>query len=288
VKTLLDALRSSAIRRWLAAGALLLLAAPFADAATLQEAADLPNRWGPNPTASDYGERYDDLFALITWLISVSFGIMLILLILPVIRDRSREGHKASFDHGSSLQDKRFTAIVSVIVFIVLDAWVLVIAVKDLREAYWNIPRDTEDAYRVEILAQQWSWNFRATGADGEFGTADDIVTINDLTIPQGRPVVFNMTSKDVIHSFYVPDMRMKRDANPGAINEAWFRPITAGNFDILCAELCGFAHYQMGAKLHVLSPEDFPAWEQDASMIAVAAFDAEDTEAQWAWDWKE
>ncbi len=288
MKTLLDALRSRATWRWLGTGALLLMLSPCADAAMLQEAVDLPNRWGPNPSASDYGWRYDELFTLITILISVSFAIMLILLVLPMIRDRARAGHKASFDHGSSLFDKRFTATVSVIVFIVLDAWVLVIAVRDLREGYWNIPTELEGAYRVEVLAQQWSWNFRATGLDGEFGTADDVITINDLTVPQDRPVVFNLTSKDVIHSLYVPDMRMKRDANPGAVNQAWFQPITAGDFAILCAELCGFAHYQMGAQLHVLSPEDFGAWEQDASMIAVAGFDPEDTEAQWAWDWKE
>jgi cytochrome c oxidase subunit 2 len=246
-------------------------------------------RWQPHPPASSYGQRFDDLFLLITVLIGVSFAIVLVLLIVPVIRDRARPGHKAHFDHGSSLHDKRFTAVVSVTVFLVLDAWVLVVAMKDLREGYWNMPRpDAPDVLRVEVLAQQWSWNFRTPGVDGEFGTADDVLSINELTVPQDRPVSLNVTSKDVIHSLFLPDMRLKRDANPGAINVAWFQPIKAGDFQILCAELCGYAHYQMHGKLHVLPAAQYDAWEQEASAIALAEHDSNDAEARWAWEFKE
>ncbi len=263
-----------------------LAALALAPATSAQQVVD---RWRPNPPASSYGQRFDDLFLLITVLIGVSFAIVLVLLIVPVVRDRARPGHKASFDHGSSLHDKRFTAVVSVTVFIVLDAWVLVVAMKDLREGYWNMPRpDTPDVLRVEVLAQQWSWNFRTPGSDGELGTPDDVLSINQLTVPQDRPVALNVTSKDVIHSLFVPDMRVKRDANPGAINVAWFQPIKAGDFQILCAELCGYAHYQMHGKLHVLPAAQYDAWEQEASAIALAEHDPNDAEARWAWDFKE
>ena len=263
-----------------------LAALALAPAASAQQVVD---RWRPNPPASSYGQRFDDLFLLITVLIGVSFAIVLVLLIVPVVRDRARPGHKASFDHGSSLHDKRFTAVVSVTVFIVLDAWVLVVAMRDLREGYWNMPRpDTPDVLRVEVLAQQWSWNFRTPGSDGELGTADDVLSINQLTVPQDRPVALNVTSKDVIHSLFLPDMRLKRDANPGAINVAWFQPIKAGDFQILCAELCGYAHYQMHGKLHVLPAAQYDAWEQEASAIALAEHDPNDAEARWAWDFKE
>lgn len=274
----------AALRRWLATPAAL---AVLSAGVSAQEAA---KRWAPNPPASSYGHRFDDLFSLITMLISGSFLIVLVLLLIPAFRDRAAPGKKAHFDHGSSLHDKRFTATVSVIVFLVLDAWVLYVAMHDLRDGFWAIPKgpDAEDAYRVEILAQQWAWNFRATGPDGEFGTADDIVTINELTLPEGRPAVFNLTSKDVIHSFYVPDMRFKRDANPGAVNEGWFEPVKAGEFGILCAELCGYAHYQMHGQLTVLSEADFAAWEQDAAMLATAVYDEDDAEAAWAWAWQE
>jgi cytochrome c oxidase subunit 2 len=212
-----------------------------------------------------------------------------ILIAIPALRDRARPGHKAKFDHGSSFHDKRVTTVISVTTFIVLDAWVLVIAMTDLREAYWKLP-DVEEpgVQRVEVLAQQWSWNFRHAGVDGEFGTADDILELNHLTLPKDRSASFQMTSKDVIHSLFLPEMRMKRDVNPGAINRTWFKPITAGEFTILCAELCGYAHYQMHGKLTVLEPDAFAAWEQEASQLGVAGYDPEDEEAQWAWDWSE
>ena len=256
----------------------------------LAAAQSVTDRFGPNAPASSYGPRFDHLFSLITTLIGVSFLIVLVLLVVPLLRDRARPGKKAHYDAGTSLHDKRFTAIVSLTVFLVLDAWVLVVAMTDLREALWKIPTVAagENPYRVEVLAQQWSWNFRVPGLDGEFGTPDDIVTINDLTLPKGRPAVFNVSSKDVIHSFFVPDMRVKRDANPGAINRVWFEPVAAGDYQILCAELCGYAHYQMQARLHVLDEASFAAWEQEAGHIAQAAYDDKDSEARWAWDWKE
>jgi cytochrome c oxidase subunit 2 len=276
-------------------------AAALALAGAAPAAAGQAGRNGPNPPASSYGHLHDELFMLITALTGVSFLIVLFLLMVPVIRDRAAPGKKAHFDHGRSLHDKRFTAIVSITVFVVLDAWVLVVAMTDLREAQWNVPsfEQDQDVVRVQVLAQQWAWNFRQPGADGEFGTPDDIVTLNELTLPasamppqsdphEGRPVVLNLTSKDVIHSFFVPDMRIKRDANPGALNQAWFMPVQAGEYDILCAELCGFAHYEMHGKLHVLEGAAWDAWMAEASIQAAAAFDENDTEAHWAWDWQE
>ncbi|MFT7463328.1 MAG: cytochrome c oxidase subunit 2 [Pseudohongiellaceae bacterium] len=279
---------STRASRWLALPITMALMSVTTAAQDVQE---VTKRWGLNPPASSYGHRFDDLFAITTALVSVSFLIVLIMLLVPVFRDRAKPGKKAHFDAGSSLHDKRFTAIVSLIVFIVLDASVLVIAMEDLRDGFWAIPQseDSEaEPYLVEVLAQQWAWNFRATGPDGEFDTADDILSLNRLTVPKDRPVVLNMTSKDVIHSLFLPDMRFKRDVNPGAINAGWFEPIVAGDFAILCAELCGFAHYQMHGMIHVLEQDDFNLWEQDAAALALAVFDEDDTEAHWAWAWQE
>ncbi|MFT4538775.1 MAG: cytochrome c oxidase subunit 2 [Planctomycetota bacterium] len=256
--------------------------------AGLSHAQEVEKRWAPLEPASDYGYRFGELFWLITILCTVSMTIVMILLCVPFFRDRARPGHKASYDHGSSLHDKRLTAVISVVTFVILDAWVLVIAMKDLREAYWKIPElDEPGLYQVEVLGQQWAWNFRATGIDGVFGTADDILEMNHLTVPKGRPVSLQMTSKDVIHALFLPEMRMKRDVNPGAINEMWFRAIKSGEFTILCAELCGYAHYQMHGHLTVLEQDQFDNWEQEASQLAETAFDSTDNEAQWAWSWE-
>ncbi|HZM01365.1 MAG TPA: cupredoxin domain-containing protein [Planctomycetota bacterium] len=277
----------SSLPALLSALAVLALSGP-ARALAPQAAAEEADRWGPNPVASLHGGRVDTLFWLITLLVGVSFLIVLVMLLVTLLRDRARPGVKARYDAGSSLHDKRFTAIVSVVVFLLLDASVLWVTMHDLRETVWNFPAPSEDAVRVELLAQQWAWNFRLTGADGEFGTADDIVTINQVHVPQGRPVVVHGTSKDVIHSLFIPDMRIKRDLNPGALNSVWFQPEKAGDFEILCAELCGFAHYQMHGRLSVVPTERWEAWQAEASRIAQATHDEQDTEARWAWDWKE
>jgi len=247
------------------------------------------NRWQPPEIASTYGHRYDDLFMLITTLVSVSFVIVCVMLAAAVFKFRSKPGRKAHYDNGNSLHDKRFTAIVSVTVFLVLDAWVLVIAMGDLREGVYAIPElgGVEDVMQVEVLGQQWAWNFRTTGEDGVFGTADDVVTINDLTVPVDTPISFNITSKDVIHAFSLPAMRFKRDLTPGAINLAWFEVIKAGDYDILCQELCGVSHYQMVGVMHTLEQDEFEAWNVEASRLAEFAYDKDDTEAHWAWDWE-
>lgn len=279
------------MRSWLAsltALAVFVLQAPAWAAPQQGGGVDGPKQWGPNPVASLNGGKVDTLFWIITALVSASFLIVLVMLLVTVLRDRARPGVKARYDHGSSLHDKRFTATVSVIVFIVLDASVLWITMHDLRETVWAIPTGKPDVLRVEVLGQQWAWNFRLPGVDGEFGTADDIVTINDLHVPQGRPVVIHGSSKDVIHSLFIPDMRIKRDVNPGAINKVWFQAERPGDYEILCAELCGFAHYQMHGTLTVLPPDRWDAWQAEASRIALATFDANDTEARWAWEWRE
>ncbi|MFT7663891.1 MAG: cytochrome c oxidase subunit 2, partial [Planctomycetota bacterium] len=145
---------------------------------SVASAQEVTNRWGLGEPASLNGYRFTELFWLITVLVGVSFVLVIVLIAIPVIRDRARPGHKANFDHGSSLHDKNLTTIISLITFIVLDAWVLVIAMTDLREAYWAVPEiGQEDVYEVEVLAQQWAWNFRTPGVDGEFGTADDILS---------------------------------------------------------------------------------------------------------------
>ena len=173
--------RISASRLGAAGLAALLLSGELAAQAT-----EVVNRWSPPPAASDFGELYDSLFNRITYLTGGSFIIVVLMIACAVWKFRARPGQKAHYDHGTSLHDKRFTAIVSVIVFIVLDAWVLVVAMRDLREGVWNVPRfeEQENTVKVEVLAQQWAWNFRMPGVDGEFGTPDDILTLNDLTVP--------------------------------------------------------------------------------------------------------
>ena len=119
----------------------------------------------------------------------------------------------------------------------------------------------------IEIQAEQFAWNVRYAGADGKFGTSDDIRTINQLHIPIGKPVRVRLASigKDgkhpVIHSFFLPEFRLKQDVVPGLVIDVWFEATRTGKYEIACAEFCGLGHYRMRGFLSIHSPEGFDAW---------------------------
>lgn len=154
---------------------------------------------------------------------------------------------------------------------------------------------DPEGAVQVRVVAQQFAWNFHYPGADGVFGRTrpelvddvsnpigldrsdpaaeDDITTVNLLYLPEGRRALLWLTSRDVIHSFYVPEFRVKQDIIPGmqiplsftpTMSTAAFRALTgdpARTFEVACAQLCGQGHATMRGFAHILSPEEFEAW---------------------------
>src|SRR4029453_6600023 len=144
-----------------------------------------------------------------------------------------------------------------------------------------------ENAVIIEVTAQQFMWNFHYAGADGKFGrtdltlvdagannligldekdpnSKDDIVTANDMHIPINKPVIVRLRSKDVIHSFFLPNFRVKQDAVPGLAIEVGFTPTNSGAYEIACAELCGAQHYKMKANITVdASDADFDTWLQ-------------------------
>ncbi|WP_163864866.1 cytochrome c oxidase subunit II [Myxococcus eversor] len=119
------------------------------------------------------------------------------------------------------------------------------------RQYVWvsSPPRDALDVY---VTGKQWMWKFTYPGGPS---------AIDTLVVPAGRPVRLLITSRDVIHSFYVPDFRMKRDAVPGRYTEIWFEAPKPGRHLVLCAEYCGLDHSQMRGEVVVLKPADFEAW---------------------------
>jgi cytochrome c oxidase subunit 2 len=157
------------------------------------------------------------------------------------------------------------------------------------------------DATRVRVVAEQFAWNVHYPGKDGVFGRTDptlvdvqsnplgldrgdpaakdDVTTMNHLYLPVGRPALVQLTSKDVIHSFGLQEMRIKQDVIPGTTIPVWFVPSVTtaemrertGNpkfeYEISCAQLCGLGHYRMRGYVHVESPEAFESWlaEQQA-----------------------
>ena len=141
---------------------------------------------------------------------------------------------------------------------------------------------------RIEVNSHQWAWDARYSGPDGEWNTADDIVTLNDIRIPIDTPILVHLASADVIHSFNLPNLRVKQDAVPGNITPIWFQAVETGQFDIACAEHCGAAHYKMRGTLTVLSKEDYAEWAAEASERSALAYNPDDADAHWGWPWKE
>ncbi len=198
--------------------------------------------------------------------------------------------HPAEYDHGNSKHSVTIALAISAFIFAVVDGNLFVNSINDLDKEYWNFEKVAANpkTLRLEINAHQWSWDARYAGPDGKFNTEDDILTWNEIKIPVGVPIYVELTSTDVIHSFYLPNFRTKMDAVPGQVNRFWFQAKEGGDFDIGCAQHCGTHHYKMKALLSVVSPEEFSAWQANASATAKRAFDPEDKVAHWGWDWKE
>jgi cytochrome c oxidase subunit 2 len=130
---------------------------------------------------------------------------------------------------------------------------------------YWVLMKDKKsipaNAIHMGVHGKQFEWQMSYAGADGKLGTDDDFTVRNQLHIPVNQPVAVELSSEDVIHSFFVPEFRVKQDAVPGMHITAWFQATKTGEFEIGCAELCGMGHYKMRARVFVHTPEEFTAW---------------------------
>jgi len=152
---------------------------------------------------------------------------------------------------------------------------------------------DTKDAILVHAIGQQFNWNFHLPGPDGEFGRRnielvtnsnplgldpndpagkDDIVVLGELHTPVDRPIIIELSSKDVVHNFALPAMRMAQDAIPGSLIPLWFRPVKTGTYEIICGQLCGLGHYSMKGTLVVDSPADYQAWLKERAELSGSA----------------
>jgi cytochrome c oxidase subunit 2 len=179
---------------------------------------------------------------------------------------------------------QRFWSVAPALLMTILaEGGVLVLGIPVFGQLYTQEP--PENAVVIEVTAEQFTWNVRYPGPDGTFGrtapalvstenplgidpedpaSSDDIHELALMYVPVDRPVRIRLRAKDVLHSFYLPYHRIKQDAVPGMTIELWFVPTREGEFDIACAELCGFGHYQMRGFLHVVSEAEFEQWLKD------------------------
>jgi cytochrome c oxidase subunit II len=145
-----------------------------------------------------------------------------------------------------------------------------------------TLPSAASRPLEVRVVAEQFAWNVHYPGPDGRFGPTrvalisasnpigidrsavdarDDIGLLNVLTTPVGRPLIVHLSSRDVVHSFTLNEMRIKQDAVPGMTMRTWFTPMLTGKWDVGCSQLCGLGHYRMRGELSVVSEEDWARW---------------------------
>jgi cytochrome c oxidase subunit II len=233
------------------------------------------------------GHRIDWLIKVTGAFVAILFVVMCVWMALAVFKHN--KDHKAEYDHGDAKHQIKFAAGLSALIFFVVDGNLWVNSTIDVNEVFWNFDMVEKDpnTLRIELNSHQWAWDFRYAGTDKKFTSADDIIVMNEFRVPVDTPVLMNIASADVIHSFYLPNLRIKQDAMPGMMNKMWFKAKETGEFDIGCAQHCGTNHYKMKGTLIVMSKEDYAKWEREASAIATRAYDPADTAGHWGWEWQ-
>lgn len=202
------------------------------------------------------GAEVDHLFILILAITGIVFVGTQVALVWTLWRYPREHQAKATYQHGSQRLEVIWTIIpAAILVFIALyqlGAWTDI----KFRSAQPKVPPV------AEVTARQFQWKIRYPGPDGRIGTQDDLQTVNDLHFVKGEPTVIHLKTQDVLHSFFLPAMRIKQDAVPGLTIPVWFDADEAGKYDLVCAELCGWGHYKMRGVVTVHeNRRDFEEW---------------------------
>lgn len=215
--------------------------------------------WFPE-NISTFGGEIDHVFSLIFYIVGIGFLLGEGVIFYFLIKYRRREGKKAAFVHGNTLSQAAWILIPALIV-LVLDLWIDFAGAKAYEKVKCDMP--LTDVV-VQVTGKQFNWINTYPGPDGTFGTDDDFTQENDLHVPVNKVVRIILKSDDVIHSFFVPVLRLKQDLVPGREIEAWFEATETGKYEIGCAELCGYGHYTMRGLLYVHSEEEYASWVQE------------------------
>ncbi|MEW4568296.1 cytochrome c oxidase subunit II [Tautonia sp. JC769] len=207
-------------------------------------------------TVSTAAGQIDHLYILLLIITGVTFVGVAIALVVVLWRFRAQPGRRAHYSHGSLRLEIVWTVIpAAILVFIALyqlRAWA------DVKfQGTWPDVRPL-----AEVTARQFQWKIRYPGPDGRFGTPDDLHTVNDLHFVKDEPTIIHLKAEDVIHSFFLPQLRIKQDAVPGMTIPVLFDARKAGRYELLCAELCGWGHYKMRAQVVVHESQgEFDEW---------------------------
>src|SRR5256712_8851313 len=205
--------------------------------------------WWLPENVTTYGQEIDWLFHLIYYITGATFVLVFVTMVAFIVMYRDRPGRRAKYTHGNTTLE---------IVWTVVPALILVI-LTILSVPAWSRIKMTmpETDFVVEVTAKQFNWQVTYPGPDGKFGTTDDKTLLDEMHVPVNKVVRVILKSQDVIHSFFVPQFRMKQDAVPGRESRQWFEVVKPGRHEWPCAELCGFEHSAIRGGTHAPHPEE-------------------------------
>tara|TARA_B100001093_G_scaffold517670_1_gene599959 strand:- start:316 stop:1203 length:888 start_codon:yes stop_codon:yes gene_type:complete len=229
--------------------------------------------WWWTDIASNWSAM-DDTIILSFWIGGGVFILVCLFMVYCIFRYQYKEGRRSEYKPEDKKLEKSLTWLTTIGVVALLAPGLIV----------WNnYIRVPDNAIQVEVMAWQWGWKYRLPGEDGKLGTSsnriisddnpyglniddpngkDDVfVESNELHLLKNRPVKILLRSIDVLHNFYVPQFRSKMDAVPGTITFYWFEPNKNGEYEVLCAEYCGVAHYAMRGKVVVENEDSYNKW---------------------------
>ncbi len=259
---------------------------------------ELFHKLGMPVDASSHGGEIDRLMVYLHWFMLILFVGWGLFFIYTLIRFRSSRRKKVDAE-GIRSHAPTYLEIAVVVVELLLLAG-LSIPIWAGRVDDFPNPEEDKDVTLIHVIAQQFVWNIHYPGPDGKFGkrsgdlidsesnpigldaddpaAADDIWVVNDLRVPVNKPVLIKLTSLDVIHSFFLPNMRIKQDVIPGMEIPVWFKPVRESGgekWQIACAQLCGVGHYRMAGRFRVVKDAEFTAWYEER--LAEMQADADD-----------
>jgi len=237
--------------------------------------------WWWTPIASNW-VYIDATLTATFWITGAVFAAVILFMAYCVFKFRHKEGRVAAYEPENNKLELWLTIITGVGVAALLAPGLVVWA------QFVNVP---DEATEVEVVAQQWFWSYRLPGEDGILGTVDNrlitfenplginpddpnghddvVIEGDDLHLPIDKPVHMLLRSIDVLHDYYVPEFRAKMDMVPGMITYFWFTPTRTGEFEVLCAELCGVGHAFMRGAVFIDNEEEYQVWLQDQSTFA-------------------
>lgn len=233
---------------------------------------------GQLPNASDHGYLIDDQLELCHWFMLLLFVGWSIFFIFTLVRFHHSRNPKANYHGVRSHISSHIEFSVVLIEIVLLFGFAYPLWGRRVND----YPTDKDNPVRIRVIAQQFQWKFHYPGKDGIYGksdasllnsgnplglrrddpnASDDIYSPNELHLPVNRPVILEITSMDVIHSFSFPAMRIAQDAIPGMRTPVWFKPVKTGEYQVICGQLCGTGHYNMKADVIVQTEKEYESW---------------------------